>query len=307
MSEKRTPPPGKEFFGLDEVARHWGIDRDTLLDYARRDLLVFAVYLRDIGSHSTTRETDEGTVTQTVTTMQLIAPTSSPTPFRYLKGDDARRVLEARPGELVIVSVLYTSRERTGESGTRYWSGKQLSVEDLVITREERNRFEEQYCLDKVSSEPVQGSLDRLLTICRRFPAVVRAFRKRYAERDRYFNVTDEYDVQDLMQGLLTVDFDDIRREDAVPSRAGRNSRIDFLLNQEELGLELKMAGPKLRDKELGAQLVIDIERYRAHPKCSVLVCLVYDTEHYLDNPRGIENDLSGVRDGLEVHVLVVS
>lgn len=207
-------------------------------------------------------------------------------------------------GERVIVPGLYGSRARTRESGTGYWGGKELSSEDMVVTLDERNRFEKEHGFERGGTS-VTGSLERLLTICRRFPAVARTFRKRYAGRAK-FDVKDEYDVQDLMQALLAVDFDDVRREDAVPSRAGRNSRIDFLLNDEELGLELKMASPKLRAKELGVQLVTDIERYRAHPKCKTLVCLVYDPDHQIENARGIESDLSGTRDGLEVHVLIV-
>lgn len=296
--------PEKEFFRLDEIIARWGVDREALLDYARRDLLVFAVYLRDIGSYSTTTETDEGTVTRTVRTIELIRPETPPSPIKYLRAEDARRLLEARMGERVIVPGLYGSRARTRESGTGYWGGKELSSEDMVVTLDERNRFEKEHGFERGGTS-VTGSLERLLTICRRFPAVARTFRKRYAGRAK-FDVKDEYDVQDLMQALLAVDFDDVRREDAVPSRAGRNSRIDFLLNDEELGLELKMASPKLRAKELGVQLVTDIERYRAHPKCKTLVCLVYDPDHQIENARGIESDLSGTRDGLEVHVLIV-
>jgi hypothetical protein len=299
-----TVAPEKEFFRLDEIGARWSVDRDALLDYARRDLLVFAVYLRDIGSHSTTTETDEGTVTRTVRTIDIVRPVTPPSPIKYLRADDARRLLEAGPGVRVIVGGVYASRDRTRESGTGYLSGKELSADDMVITREERDRFEAEHGLERGGGS-VRGSLERLLTICRRFPIVARTFRKRYGGRAK-FEVKDEYDVQDLMQALLAVDFEDVRREDAVPSRAGGNSRIDFLLNEEELGLELKMASPKLRAKELGVQLVTDIERYRAHPKCKTLVCLVYDPDHEIENPRGIERDLSGVRDGLEVHVLIV-
>ena len=40
----------------------------------------------------------------------------------------------------------------------------------------------------------------------------------------------DEYDVQDLFHALLTIYFEDIRKEEWSPSYAGGASRMDFLL-----------------------------------------------------------------------------
>lgn len=62
-----------------------------------------------------------------------------------------------------------------------------------------------------------------------------------------------------------------------------------------------------LGDRELGNQLIEDIERYRSHPDCGALVALVYDPDRRLENPRGIEEDLSGEREGLLVRVVIAS
>ena len=83
----------------------------------------------------------------------------------------------------------------------------------------------------------------------------------------------DEYDVQDLLHALLRIFFKDIRPEEWVPSYAGSSSRMDFLLHQEEIVIEVKMTRDGLKQKELVDQLLIDIARYEKHPGCKTLIC----------------------------------
>lgn len=63
-------------------------------------------------------------------------------PDRHLKSDDARRVLEAKPGEQVAVSVLFSDIHRDNENGSLYLQPHFFAAADLLITREERDRFE---------------------------------------------------------------------------------------------------------------------------------------------------------------------
>lgn len=116
----------------------------------------------------------------------------------------------------------------------------------------------------------------------------------------------DEYDVQDFVHGLLRVFFDDVRPEDFSPERAGARSRVDFLLKQERIVVEAKMARAGLGAAKIGEQLIVDIERYRSHPDCDALVALVYDPERHIPNRRTLETDLSGEHNGLIVRVVVV-
>lgn len=140
------PAPEKEYFTLAEIMERWArskVDLTTLLDYARRDLLVYSVYLRDIGSHKRESIEADGLIrTTTVNTMSFVSPGFTYEPIRYLKANDARRVLESKEGEQVAVSVLYTSRERSKESGTGYTQPHYFEPKDLLITKTERDRFE---------------------------------------------------------------------------------------------------------------------------------------------------------------------
>jgi hypothetical protein len=140
--------------------------------------------------------------------------------------------------------------------------------------------------------------------LCLSFHKVARQLRSRYNSRET-LKIEDEYDVQDLFHALLKIHFDDIRDEEWTPSYAGACSIVDFLLKQENLIIEIKKTRKGLEAKEVGEQLLVDIQRYKTHPSCGSLICFVYDPDGRIANPKGIENDLSRVIDGLQVKVLI--
>ncbi len=146
--------------------------------------------------------------------------------------------------------------------------------------------------------------LEKIQLLCERFHLVARQLRSRYSDRET-LNIEDEYDVQDLFHSLLTIYFDDIRKEEWTPSYAGGCSRVDFLLKQELIVIEIKKTRKGLGAKELGEELLIDIQRYQAHPSCKTLVCFVYDPEGRIANPRGIENDLNRAINDFIVQVYI--
>ncbi len=149
-----------------------------------------------------------------------------------------------------------------------------------------------------------KNSLVTIENLCRRFHLVARQLRSRHDSRDT-INVEDEYDVQDLFHALLILEFDDIRPEEWTPSYAGSASRTDFLLKQERIVVEIKKTRKELGAKQVGEQLIIDIKRYKSHPDCKALICFVYDPEGRIANPRGIENDLNGEHEGVDVKVII--
>jgi hypothetical protein len=151
---------------------------------------------------------------------------------------------------------------------------------------------------------PEQSPLLLIEQICSRFHLVVRQLRSRHGTRAT-LDVKDEYDAQDLMQALLFLHFLDIRPEEYTPSYGGKASRMDFLLKQESIVIELKMTRAGLGPKELSTQLIEDIERYKTHPDCKSLVCFVYDPAGLIPNPRGIETDLKRDDGSMPVRVLI--
>lgn len=155
------------------------------------------------------------------------------------------------------------------------------------------------------SSKEPTDSFSLVNQICSRFHLVAKQLRSRYSDRETLI-VEDEYDTQDLLHSLLHVFFDDIRPEEWTPSYAGSCSRVDFLLKNEKIIIEVKKTRESLKAKQVGEQLIIDIEKYQAHPDCTKLICFVYDHEGWISNPRGLESDLSKKRDDFEVKVIIV-
>ena len=140
--------------------------------------------------------------------------------------------------------------------------------------------------------------------ICTRFHLVARQLRKRHNGRPT-LDISDEYDVQDLLHSLLCLFFDDIRPEEWTPSYAGQASRMDFLLKNESIVIEFKKTRQGLGAKEVGNELIVDIERYKSHPSCRHLVCFVYDPDSQIANQDGLENDLNRDEGELSVKVII--
>lgn len=139
--------------------------------------------------------------------------------------------------------------------------------------------------------------------ICRRFSTVIYHLQDRYDRRDS-IEVSDEYDVQDVLNALLRLHFEDVRPEEGTPSHAGASSRIDFLLKNEKIGIEVKKTREGLDEGELGSELSTDKERYEAHPDCERLICFIYDPERRLRNPR-VLSDLNDDSTDFSVKVIV--
>jgi hypothetical protein len=118
--------------------------------------------------------------------------------------------------------------------------------------------------------------------------------------------ITDEYDVQDLLRGLLKIYFDDVRDEEYTPSYGGGCARMDLLLKKEQIVIETKMLRKSLTQRKVRDELIIDKAHYRVHPDCKKLYCLVYDPQEKIKNPRGFETDLSDRVNGFETKVYVV-
>lgn len=156
----------------------------------------------------------------------------------------------------------------------------------------------------EVSKKDKDDSISTVTKICDRFQLVARQLRLRHNNRST-LEIEDEYDVQDLMHALLKIFFEDIRPEEWSPSYAGGSARMDFLLKNERLVIEIKKTRKGLSSKGVGDQLIVDIDRYKQHPDCKTLFCFVYDPEGRIPNPRGIENDLSRQEGDLEVKVFI--
>ena len=138
-----------------------------------------------------------------------------------------------------------------------------------------------------------------------RFHLVVKQLQKRQRDREPFI-VKDEYDVQDLLHGLLRIYFKDVRPEEYCPSYAGTRPRIDFFLKRKQIAIEAKMTGKDHRRKRIREELILDKEYYSKKEGCKILYCLVYDKDELITNPSGFESDLYERNEKFETRVFIV-
>lgn len=195
------------------------------------------------------------------------------------------------------VNTIAADKERTWNNQVaKNTVGEILSFLDGLLELEASEPDE-----DRPPEDPV-ALLEQLFS---RFHAVARQLRQRHNDRETLV-INDEYDVQDLLHALLRTRFDDIRPEDWVPSYAGGNSRVDFVLKPERTLVEVKKTRVGLEERETGEQLSVDVARYRGREDCKRLVCFVYDPEGRIGNPAGLIGDLEALSsDALAVRVFV--
>lgn len=146
-----------------------------------------------------------------------------------------------------------------------------------------------------------------VLTVAQRMLLVERSLGRRHRGRPT-ISVEDEYDTQDLLRSLLVIFFEDVREETATPEYAGGSTRIDFILPDFQVAIEVKKSRDSMTPKSLADELIIDRDRYARDERVGHLICLVFDHEGRLMNPRGLESDLSRESSaaGLAVTVKIV-
>jgi hypothetical protein len=167
-------------------------------------------------------------------------------------------------------------------------------------------------CRDRYEELPVVGDIrDRvaqLMQILNNFPVVSRIVTDRQRGRPS-FVLENEYDIQDLLYALVRSVFDDAKREEWTPQRAGSAKRIDITIASIETVVEVKYVRDRNHAKRVADELRIDFECYHDRPECRRLVALVVDWSNHIPDPAQFGADLSGLRQkgshSFEVSVLV--
>ena len=142
--------------------------------------------------------------------------------------------------------------------------------------------------VEEISKRPYETSL---MPIFNRFHRIAKRLEKRYSDRDTII-INDEYDTQDLLQALLSVEFDSIQAEEYGPRFAGKRPRIDFFLKLETIGIEVKKVRDEDHAKKLNEEIIIDKEYYSNNPKITQLYFFIYDPEAILLDRENFIEDL---------------
>lgn len=125
--------------------------------------------------------------------------------------------------------------------------------------------------------------------------AVQKIIKNRRKGKDN-FQIKDEYDVQDILYVILKSIFPTLRDEDAVPKAGAKSTKIDFIIREEKILIEVKMMKEKdTNETNFIEELKVDFESYHQCAWLDKLYCFVYDP---FKKTRDISNfqDLNGRR-----------
>lgn len=138
-------------------------------------------------------------------------------------------------------------------------------------------------------SSEVKDSAALIIKIMDKWPNMISSFKQHRADI-KAIEVTNEYEMQYLFEGILRLLFEDVRPETYTPNYANKSNRTDFLLPKQRILIETKMTRLGLDSKKLSEELIIDKEHYRRHPDVDIILCFVYDPERRIKNPEGIKD-----------------
>lgn len=155
--------------------------------------------------------------------------------------------------------------------------------------------------------QPVEvetGTVERIEKIFDRFSEITLQLRDRQRDREP-LRMDDEYDVQYLLNALLRLHFDDVRDEEYLRRHANKNPRIDFLLEDEKVGIEVKRPSVNHPPDKIRTGLAEDKEQYRSDARCNTLLCFIYDPDKQITNPAEFEKAVTESTKNLTTRVTI--
>lgn len=196
--------------------------------------------------------------------------------------------IEGLAGERERISALYQEAKKNF-SKVEY----SVSAGDIFLTWPYRLQTTLDVLSPYAPDSPAQRSaIARLLTILRSFSEITSALKERIRKGKAPLLMRDEYDVQHLLNGILRVQFEDIRPEESGPSVAGISARVDILLKNERVIIEVKRTRKSQSTSQLGKELIIDIGIYEERTDCDALIIFIHDPEAKVRNRKGFISDL---------------
>jgi len=155
----------------------------------------------------------------------------------------------------------------------------------------------------QVVQQDIQKEIDtveKLIKLLRSdwFMSVVGYF-KNHRTSSPYANITDEYQVQDLIYCLALSLIPDLQYEDPQYKNTGAltSTRIDFYSVEQKLFLEIKFANSTHTAKKVEAEISEDIVKYGKQLTFSTLIFFIYCADGYtFPNPREFEKGNDSAR-----------
>lgn len=168
-------------------------------------------------------------------------------------------------------------------------SRKDIDVQLQIILEDIETTLLKIRFVNKSADELVRDVLNNFSNAIQK---IIKGRRKDHPE----FKIQDEYDVQDILYVILKAVFRNLRDEDPIPKVGAKSTKIDLIIREEKILIEVKMIKAKdLNEVHFIEELKVDFESYHECKWLDKLFCFVYDP---YKKTRDISNftDLNGER-----------
>ncbi|MFD2100644.1 hypothetical protein [Flagellimonas iocasae] len=120
-------------------------------------------------------------------------------------------------------------------------------------------------------------ALEMVNQVIKNFPEAIKKIKHRRKGKNN-FEFKDEYDVQDILYVMLKPLFPMLKEEDPIPKVGASSTRIDLILREKGVLIEVKMIKENDTDEaKFIKQLKEDIQSYHICQWMKTLICFVYD------------------------------
>ena len=153
------------------------------------------------------------------------------------------------------------------------------------------------------------SSIELIKNIFNNFQDAIKHLTSNRRKNHTAFEINDEYDVQDLSYLILRSIFKNLEFENPHFKIGGTNSKVDLMIENEGIDIELKMIKAKDKDeKDFIKQLKIDFIDYAAWNELKDLIVFVYDPLNKTTNKNNFyslqgQQTIQGVT--FNVHIIV--
>jgi len=218
--------------------------------------------------------------------LSKIEPSLNDELIKDIKGDPKQ------PLAILINTVLNTDAFNENEFNTVFegiLSANEIDTQLQILLEDVSSALLQIRFVNKTADELVREVLNNFSNAIQK---MIKSRRKGHPE----FKIEDEYDVQDILYVILKSIFSNLRDEDAIAKVGAKTTKIDLIIREERILVEVKMLKEKdTNETHFIEQLKVDFESYHECKWLRKLYCFVYDP---YKKTRDISNfyDLNGDR-----------
>lgn len=207
------------------------------------------------------------------------------------------KLRNTHPCTEIVVITAYGTLERAlkvGHNGVSAFIQKPINIDEVreIISRGVTSYGQKIRLLTHV---PTKNPLQNIEQILESFTTCVgRLIHRGYGRQA--IEMANEYDVQDLLYVMIKPLFPGLECEEYTPKYAGSHKRVDFVISEIGVVIEVKYVRDKHHAKTIFDEMKIDIESYHAHVYCDMLIFFIYDPNLRIQDAKKKIQELSGTR-----------